>query len=229
MKVLAVGAHPDDIEIFMYGLLAECKKLGYELSLIISTDGSLGGAEKPEILKEKRKQETIDGLSELGTPIFLDLPDGRLGTDPKHLIYLSDSIKKIKPNIIITHANNDYHTDHRIVSNYVTMAAGHYIPVLYCDTLMGINFNPNYYINITDVFSLKEKAILSHKTQKPDRFVKLARLMNSYRSAQCNSPLGTYAEAYKFKNSFPFSDIKDILPSSPALLPFEINNKNGFL
>ena len=48
MKVLAVGAHPDDIEIFMYGLLAECKKLGYELSLIVSTDGSLGGTEKPK-------------------------------------------------------------------------------------------------------------------------------------------------------------------------------------
>ena len=38
--------------------------------------------------------------------------------------------------------------------------------------------------------------------------------MNSYRAAQCNAPKGIYAEAYSFKPSFPFSDIRELLPSS---------------
>ena len=68
-----------------------------------------------------------------------------------------------------------------------------------------------------------------HKTQKPQRFVDLFKLMNSYRAAQCNAPKGKYAEAYAFEPTFPFSDIRDILPSSLKLRPFHIDNKNGFL
>ena len=73
---------------------------------------------------------------------------------------------------------------------------------------MGVNSNPNYYVDITDYYELKKEAILKHKTQNPDRFVDLFELMNSYRAAQCNAPKGTYAEAYSFISSFPFSDIR---------------------
>ena len=43
MKILAIGAHPDDIEIFMFGFLSCCKEMGYKISAIVATDGSLGG------------------------------------------------------------------------------------------------------------------------------------------------------------------------------------------
>ena len=76
---------------------------------------------------------------------------------------------------------------------------------------------------------LKKEAILKHKTQKPQRFVDLFKLMNSYRAAQCNAPKGKYAEAYFFEPSFPFSDIRDILPSPLKLRPFHIENQHGFL
>ena len=42
-------------------------------------------------------------------------------------------------------------------------------------------------------------------------------------------PNGTYAEAYFFEPSFPFSDIRNVLPVSPKVLPFHIENINGFL
>ena len=42
MKILAVGAHPDDIEIFMYGLLSVCKNRGDELVLVVATEGAAG-------------------------------------------------------------------------------------------------------------------------------------------------------------------------------------------
>ena len=38
MKILAIGAHPDDIEIFMYGFLSSCKQMGYKISTVIATD-----------------------------------------------------------------------------------------------------------------------------------------------------------------------------------------------
>ena len=229
MKILAIGAHPDDIEIFMFGFLCCCKEKGYKISTIVATDGSLGGNNNDNKLVENRKQETQDGLNKLGIPLFLNLPDGHLGNETIHTSIIKNSIQKVNPDLIVTHYYKDYHSDHINLSKIVKNIAGHYIPVLYCDTMMGINFNPTYYIDISKYMTHKIKSINCHKSQNPERFVKLIRLMNSYRAAQCNAPEGEYAEAYFFENSFPFSDIKDILPKSFKIRPFHIKSVNGFL
>ncbi len=229
MKILAIGAHPDDIEIFMYGLLRILKTRGDNVFLAIATDGCQGGDLPKKELVKIRKKETISGLSELAKPYFLNLPDGQLGDNLNHKLKIRNLINKIKPDIIITHDKKDYHSDHRILSNFVSEIAGHYIPVIYSETMMGINFTPNYYIDITDVFDIKKKAVMCHLSQKPDRFVNLIKIMNGYRSAQCNAPIGNYAECYSFERSFPFSDITKILPSPPKIRPFYIKNQLGFL
>ena len=229
MKILALGAHPDDIEIFMYGLVYIYKKEGHQVFTMIATDGSKGGTPGGKLLSKQRKKEAIAGLKNLSKPIFLNIPDGELGEDPKHRKIIKKNILKIMPDLIITHSQNDYHSDHRSLSFLTSSAVSHYIPILYCDTLMGVNFNPNFYIDITECFLLKEEAILKHETQKPQRFVDLFKLMNSYRAAQCNAQKGKYAEAYSFEPSFPFTDIRHILPLPIELRPFDIKNQNGFL
>ena len=94
---------------------------------------------------------------------------------------------------------------------------------------MGINFQPNFYIDITNYYQCKKDAILKHKSQNPERFVDLFELMNSYRAAQCNAPKGSYAEAYSFSSSFPFSDIRSLLPDGPKIRNFYENRKDSFL
>ena len=229
MKILALGAHPDDIEIFMYGLASVYKKNGHQVFTMIATDGSKGGAPGDKLLSKKREKETIAGLEKLSKPIFLNMPDGELGEDPEHRKIIKDNILKIMPDLIITHSKNDYHTDHRCLSFLTSSVVSHYIPLLYCDTLMGVNFNPNFYIDITEYILFKEEAILKHETQKPQRFVDLFKLMNTYRAAQCNAPKGKYAEAYSYEPSFPFTDIRHILPLPLELKPFHIDNHHGFL
>ncbi len=229
MKILAIGAHPDDIEIFMFGFLCCCKQMGYKISTVVATDGSLGGSNDNNKLVENRRKEAQNGLNQLSIPLFLDLPDGSLGNEAIHINTIKNSIQKVNPDLIVTHYYKDYHSDHINLSKIVKNAVGHYTPVLYCDTMMGINFNPSYYIDISNYMTDKIKSICCHKSQNPERFVKLVRLMNSYRAAQCNAPEGEYAEAYFFENSFPFSDIKDILPKSFKIRPFHIKAVNGFL
>ncbi len=229
MKILALGAHPDDIEIFMYGLVSTYKKEGNQVFTMIATDGSKGGSPKDDLLSKKREKEAIAGLKKISKPIFLNIPDGELGEDPEHRRIIKENILKIMPDLIITHSQNDYHSDHRSLSFITGSVVSHYIPIIYCDTLMGINFNPNFYIDITEHFLLKKEAILKHETQKPQRFIDLAKLMNSYRAAQCNAAKGKYAEAYSFEPSFPFTDIRHILPSPLKLRPFHIENQHGFL
>ena len=229
MKVLGIGAHPDDIEIFMYGLLSVYKKEGHQVYTMIATDGAKGGAIKGKKLVKERADEAIIGLEKISSPIFLDIPDSELGYNSEHQKIIKESILNIMPDLIITHSQYDYHADHRSLSLLISIVVSHYIPILYCDTLMGINFRPNYYIDITEFFIEKKEAIRKHHSQRPQRFIDLAMLMNSYRSAQCNSPKGSYAEAYSFISSFPFSDIRAMLPPSPKLRPFYIENQHGFL
>ena len=210
MKILAIGAHPDDIEIFMFGLLTLFKERGDQVFLMIATDGSKGGVNTGELLKNNRKIEAISGLKNLSSPIFLDIPDGELGDDPQHKKIIKENILKIMPDLIVTHSQNDYHADHRSLSLLASSSVSHYIPIMYCDTLMGINFQPDYYVDITDIFTIKKEAILNHSSQDPQRFVDLSLLMNSYRAAQCNAPKGSFAEAYSFTYSFPFADIRNV-------------------
>ena len=140
MKVLGIGAHPDDIEIFMYGLLSIYKNEGHQVYTMIATDGAKGGATKGRKLANQRANEAISGLAKLSSPIFLNLPDGELGNELEHKKIIKENILKIMPDLIITHSQNDYHSDHRSLSFITSSVVSHYIPVLCCDTLMGVNF-----------------------------------------------------------------------------------------
>ena len=65
MKILALGAHPDDIEIFMYGLLSIYKNNGHEVSTMVATDGAKGGLQIGVSLAKKRAEETVNSLKKL--------------------------------------------------------------------------------------------------------------------------------------------------------------------
>lgn len=217
MKVLAIGAHPDDIEIFMLGLLLNYKSRNEKIYLAVATDGSAGNIlEYPE-LTNIRKTETKQALKFLGEPYFFNFTDGELAFIQDKKKEIKNFILSVKPDIIITHPPEDYHSDHRALSYLVKEATGFICPIIYSDTLMGVNFNPEYYIDITKYFKKKANAILKHKSQNPKKFLEATKLLNRFRSAQCNAPLGHYAEAYRHEKTFPFSDIRSLLPPSPGI------------
>ena len=112
MKILAIGAHPDDIEIFMLGFLYVCKKRGDDITLMVATDGCMGGTLKKQNLIKLRADETRSALSCINNPILLELTDSKLGDDLGHKQIIKNHIEKIKPELIVTHSPKDYHTDH---------------------------------------------------------------------------------------------------------------------
>ena len=107
---------------------------------------------------KKREKEAIDGLKDLSKPIFLNIPDGELGEDPNHRKIIKDNILKIMPDLVVTHSRNDYHSDHRSLSLLTNNAVSHYIPLLYCDTLMGVNFTPNFYVRYNRILFIKRRS-----------------------------------------------------------------------
>ena len=78
---------------------------------------------------------------------------------------IKKNIFNINPDLIITHHSNDYHSDHIALFFLVKAATGHYIPIIFCDTMMGIGFEPSFYVNITEYFYMKTNAILNIKVK----------------------------------------------------------------
>ena len=75
MLISAPGAHPDDLEIFMYGCLAAMKARGDHPTLIVATYGAQGGV-NPEVVLARKEPRNSPNLTKLGTPQLLDLPGG---------------------------------------------------------------------------------------------------------------------------------------------------------
>jgi LmbE family N-acetylglucosaminyl deacetylase len=219
MRILACGAHPDDVEIFMFGTLAAARQAGAAIACLIATDGAHGGQAPPDQLRQLRRTEALAGASLLGIePIFLDHPDGELASETQAAGGVAAAMERFAPDLVITHAPSDYHPDHRALSRLAADAARFRVPVLYADTLMGNGFLPTHYVDISRHFELKCAAIRAHATQRPERFVEACLTWNRFRALQCNAPKG-YAEAFRFDPVYPFADIRALLPPPPAVTP----------
>lgn len=229
MKIVGIGAHPDDVEIFFYGFLAACKARGDDISIGVATDGAAGGDNPGTELAATRAKETANALGALAPPTLLGLPDGGLVDAAGAREVIGAYLRDCKPDLVVTHAPDDYHPDHRALSHYVTDAVGFTCPILFAETLMGVGFTPDFYVDITPFFAAKQAAIMAHDSQEPKRFAAASALMNRFRAAQCNAPDGHYAEAYRMASRFPFTDIREMLPAAPAYRPFYVTGSDALI
>lgn len=202
----------------MFGTMAAYAAQGAQLVFAIATDGARGGVGDPGALSRARREEAGQAAGLLGVePRFLDFPDGALVADAALIAAIKALIAEIGPDLAITHAPNDYHGDHRALSDGVRIAASFAVPVLHADTMGGTGFAPTHYVDISAHAAIKAKAIRMHQSQDPDRFVDVARTQNAFRAGQCNGMPGSLAEAFRFEPAFPFADIRALLPPAPPI------------
>jgi N-acetylglucosamine malate deacetylase 1 len=220
LRILALGAHPDDIEIFMFGTMAAYAAQGAELTFAVATDGARGGKSDAKVLARIRREEATAAAALLGAaPRFLDFPDGELVADAALIGALKALVRETGPDLVITHAPNDYHADHRALSDGVRIAASFGVPVLHADTMGGTGFSPTHYVDIAAYRDIKTQAIRAHRSQRPEQYVDRARIQNEFRAGQCNGLPGSLAEAFRFEPTFPFADIRALLPPAPPVRP----------
>ena len=219
LHILAIGAHPDDLEIYAYGTLAAWAAKGARLTLAVATDGAKGGALPPDALRDLRYRETTAALAPLAQPRLLGFPDGSLRADAALEGVLQELFTSAAPDLILTHPPDDYHPDHRALSAAVAQAAGFSAPVLWMDTLNGTGFVPTHWVDVTPYWAAKEAAIRAHETQDPERFISMVNRQAGYRAGECNGLPQARAEAFRFQPRFPFADIRDLLPPAPRMRP----------
>ncbi|WP_103332995.1 PIG-L deacetylase family protein [Pseudotabrizicola formosa] len=219
MRILAIGAHPDDLEIFAFGTLSAWAAMGAELVLAVASDGAKGGALPAGNLRKIRAAETTAALAALGEPRLLGFADGALRADAGLEGAVRDLVAELQPDLLLTHAPNDYHADHRALSAAASQAAGFSVPVLWMDTLNGTGFQPTHWVEVTPYWPAKEAAIRAHASQSPERFVQMANRQAAFRAGECNAPPDHWAEAFRYEPRFPFADIRALLPPAPPLRP----------
>lgn len=183
MRVLAVGAHPDDLEILCGGTLARYVREGHEVVMCHATRGDRGSFEhsSEEISRiragEAREAATIAGAEHAS----LELSDGEVNAaDPGQRRLVIDLIRDARPDVIITHSEGDYMADHNEISRLVFDAsflsslpllesAKPYHPVVcplyFMETVGGIGFTPTEFVDVTETFDTKVRMLEAHGTQ----------------------------------------------------------------
>ena len=224
MHIALIMAHPDDADIYCGGSIAAWRSMGATVTILIATDGSKGGDFDPEELAQLRSKEATAAAKVFDANLIqLNFPDCELSQSEEFASRLTTEILCLQPNLLVAHAPNDYHADHRAVSAGALIAASFRAPVLWVDPMMGNDFLPNYYVDITSFQDLKEQAILCHTSQGPENFVEMSRVQGRFRSAQCGQ-LGGFAEAFRHDPIHPFADIRSLIPPAPPLQPIVVNS-----
>ncbi len=122
MKILAVGAHPDDVEFGCAPILIQEVRNGHEARILVTSKGEAASAGEPE----ERAQEARDAARIIGAAIqFLDLGgDCHIEYNPANSMTLAREIRRFKPDVVLApHLGENQHPDHAAVGKIVRDAA----------------------------------------------------------------------------------------------------------
>lgn len=130
-SVLSISAHPDDTEIHCGATLAKWAKAGCEVHVVVATDGSKGSwdvqADLQELVatRQREQRKALEVLGASGEVGFLGFVDGELVHNTESVRAVTDWIRRLEPEIVITHdpwRRYRLHPDHRAIANIVTDA-----------------------------------------------------------------------------------------------------------
>ena len=241
MRVLAFGAHPDDIEYHVAGTLMKMKKRGDEIFMCIATNGNIGSyTHTKEEIAAIRYEEAKASADHIGaTLIWLDEPDEFLFDNESTRLKFIEVVRMVRPDVIFTHpaGMRDYNQDHdmtgylafqaRVLATVKAIETEHdvidHIPPLfyYQPDGMAHTFRPQYFVDITEEFDDRMKMFKCHESQHGDwcddafgiSYCNILESDAKYYASVCGTPKVQYAEAFELCDRWP------IIAGAHKLLP----------
>ena len=202
--IMAIGAHPDDIE---FGCGASLIRLREEGSLtygLVLTGGEKGHSETssdPLRVKEARAAAKVMELTEIS---FMSFPDTKLHEHREAIRNaIEQAIARLQPDIIFTHNSHDVHADHRTVHEATHEAArGACTLLCYENPNTPPAFNPQYFIEITGYIEDKINALQRHKSQMEKTYAdaSVVRATAAFRGTQARVSLAEGFEPLRILN-----------------------------
>lgn len=191
--LLAIGAHPDDIELMSGGLIARTVSQGGEAFAIVISDGCENGSVACR-QKEAKVGARVLGIKELH---LCGLKDGYIPHTIDMVKMIEHYIKDIQPDTIVTHCDQDTHQDHKNVC-HITLSAARRHPhmVLLGETPSSFFSDNLIYIDISENIDRKIKSLKGFKSQINNGPINLnsVKMLAAYRGQKVGT---SYAEAFK--------------------------------
>lgn len=194
-RILAIGAHPDDLEIAAGATLAKMRDAGFKITGLVMTRGEKGGD------GDTRPLEAREGAKFLGMDSVqvLDFTDTILSADIVNITHaIEETIAKVQPEIIFTHSIHDLHQDHQTVYEATMRAARSTRTTILCYESPSVtqDFHPTYFIDVDKYVEVKIQALREHWNQRKKPYMKpdLVRGKLAFRGAQAKVE---YAEGFE--------------------------------
>jgi len=173
LKVVCIGAHPDDPETGCGGTLAKFSRAGHEITIIYLTTGEAGikGKSHDAAAAIRRKEGEAACKILKAKPVFVGQIDGNTVVDNSWYDKIRQLLVSEKPDILFTHWPIDSHKDHlatSILTQKAYLQMGAEFPLYFYEVCTGEqtqNFFPTDYIDITDFRDQKRKAVFCHVSQ----------------------------------------------------------------
>lgn len=236
VDILAIGAHPDDVEIGAGGTLAKHSAMGYRIGVLDLTRGEMGTRGTPELrMEEARAAADILGIN---LRMNANLPDGWINTDEASVREVVKFIRYCRPSIVIANAPHDRHPDHGAAADLVRKAifSSGFVklkttwedipqqawrPKILMHYIQFYNLRPDVIIDITGYFDQKRASCLAHKSQlynpdssEPETVISSKDFLDSieYRARDLGRLIGTsYGEGFIFDRIPGLSDLQGLL------------------
>jgi LmbE family N-acetylglucosaminyl deacetylase len=234
MRVLAVGAHPDDLEIWCGGTLARFVREGHDVVMCNASYGNRGSFEltSAEItairLREARRAAELAGAEH----VTLGFTDGEIdASDRVQRLAVVDLVREARPDLMLTHSPGDYMSDHNEISRLVFDCSFHatlplleterrahdrVTPLYHFDTVMGLGFLPTEYVDVTSTMETKVAMVEAHESQltwlrehDDIDIVEQMRTVTRFRGLQCGVE---YAEGFVQCLTWPRATTRRLLP-----------------
>ncbi|HEY1379235.1 MAG TPA: PIG-L deacetylase family protein [Gemmataceae bacterium] len=222
-RVLAVVAHPDDAELLCAGTLARARSDGAVVGICVLCKGDKGQPAEPvPNLAAVRRREATAAAKLLGAELYwCGFPDGELADGPRQRRALLRRVRAFAPTLILAHAAEDYHPDHRAAAaladavSWFAASRGHAsreprLPtppsVWEGDTIGMSHFLPGFFVDISGHVDIKHRMLRCHATQLrrggDDDFAPLEVLMRRQYTTRGEQSGAAAAEAFRIHHAF---------------------------
>jgi bacillithiol biosynthesis deacetylase BshB1 len=236
LHILAIAAHPDDIELSAAGTLIKHARMGQQVGILDLTHGELGTRGSGPL----RVQEAADAAKVMGAVVRENagMEDGFFRNDKAHQLRLIEYIRKYQPDIVIANAISDRHPDHgkggRLIADACFLSGLRKVetshngeqqqawrPKRIFHMIQDRFTEPTFVVDISDCFDAKMEAIYCYKSQfhnpgssEPETYIAKQNFLETIRSRA--SLLGkrigvTYGEGFVCENVPGIADLDSLL------------------
>lgn len=200
-RILAIGAHPDDLELACGATLAKLIDEGHEVRTMVMSRGSFGGAEETRVVEARNGSRYLGAAS----TTVLDLEDSRLELHDREMIQAIEAmIRDFAPDVVLTHSANDYHQDHDAVHK-ATLRAARRAPSILCFESPSAtrDFSPGFFVDVSSHLEVKVRAIELHRDQRRKPYMTGARTraVAAFRGDQARVPFAEGFEVVRLAGS----------------------------